>query len=93
MASPACLGNGLASDHGVWGQKLLRVPSAQRRDWGGGARGLLYLPQHLVCMICGLDAIVSLASPVACRLSLVACRLVARPGDSADFTGPIVVGG
>lgn len=47
----------------------------RKDETGGGARGLLYGPQHLVCMICGLDAIVSLASPVACRLSLVACRL------------------
>lgn len=72
MASPACLGNGLASDHGVWGQKLLRVPSAQRRDWGGGS-GAPLPPSafSLYDMRVGCHRVFG----VACRLSPVACRL------------------
>lgn len=69
MASPVGLGNCLASDDGGWGQKLLQVPSVCTKTRLGDplrpSAFSLYFP-------CGLDAVVSSASPVvACRLSPV----------------------
>lgn len=67
MASPVGLGNCLASDDGGWGQKLLQVLSVCTKTRLGDplrpSAFSLYFP-------CGLDAVVSSASPVvACRLS------------------------